>query len=525
MTAIPQAATINPLGTLFWTDDFNTVTLPNCRAVSTQVRYGGAGPVLVIRGEDRRWLWSNKAVDGRYNERRKDGSIIPATERTPQQLATLLWTAMGEPGASVANLPNDDRPEVNWECADAAAMLKDLCERYGCRPGLQPADNTAGIFRLGSGTTLPDNTTVRWTQFATSGVLPFRVDACSKHTIWQNKFRMMSFLPDTDGVWKPADDVAYAPAGGWDGNVSDPEQPLSPTDPNWSETNEKLASMLWKVWAITSLADGTLDVPEYQTVPDRWHLLPLLPRLLLPDVNTFGDSGQSPFLIGTGRPLHDPDEPVDNSPPGTIFDVSFSTNRDLGFVTTSVPLVQLDGNGLLAGAEVYLVAAHLVRSVNNFQYLQHVRVQTPGGVGVRTVRRQDVQRLIRNTYGTGANHTVSQGLVDNVSSVNAALDGSISALLTAIGPHTGIIREYNGTQLIPLSGRVQSVSWMLDSNLKGGRGPGNYNVITTASQDIETGTILYSPTRRRHTQSDVDASLRLVRQQESARLIRQGGAA
>jgi hypothetical protein len=520
--AIPQGTLLQALVTVFWTDDITFVNLPNCRIKSTQIEYGIRGPELVIAIEDRRWAWHGKAIDGHYNIRDAAGTIIPATAKSPRELATLLWNAMGETGANVLNLPTGAGPEVDWECAEAAVELENLCAMYGCRPGLNPYDNTAGVFLLGAGTSLPNNTFVRYNQAVTSGVIPARVEACAGHTVWQSKFKMEPLLRDTDGIWKPADDVAYAPAGGWDGNVSNPDEPLAPDDANWSEENAELASDLWKVWRVTTFADDTLDVEEYETVPDVWHLLPLFVRLVEPEFDDNGDGGQDAYLMGTGRAFHDPDEAVDNTEQGTRFPVKFSLDGQRGVVTTMVPMVKSDDDDHFAAADLFLVCSHLVRSVDTFQYLRHVRFQTFGGTGVLTARRQDVRRTIKSVYQTGTNHTVTDSVEDNESDVNDILDESITGEIADNGPHQGILREYNGTQPIPLSGRVRSVAWIADCYRRPQRTGGDRNFVTIGSQDVESGPIVYDRMRKRFLQSQADQAARIGRQMSSSSLERKG---
>lgn len=522
LRAIPQATTLQALVTVFWTDDITTVTLPDCKIKSTQIEYGVRGPELVIHGEDRRWAWHGKAIDGHYNQRDASGVIIPATAKSPRELATLLWTAMGEPTASVANLPGGAGPEVDWECAEAAVELELLCQTYGCRPGLQPADNTAGIFLLGEGDGLPDNGRVRYTQAVTSGVIPERVEACSGHTVWQSKFKMEPILRDTDGVWKNADDVAYAPPGGWNGNVSNPDEPLSPDDPNWSEANAELAKDLWNCWRITTFADDTLDVPEYEAVPSVWHLLPLFNWLVEPEFDENGDGGQDAYLIGTGRAFHDPDEAVDNTEEGTRFPVNFSLDGERGIVTAAVSLVKSDDNDHFAAADVFLVCSHLVRSITTYQYLRHVRFRTFSGTGVLTARRQDVRRTIRSVYGTGTNHTTTDSIVDNEADVNDLLDESIDGEIADNGPHQGILREYNGTQGIPLSGRVRAVGWIADCYRRPQRTGGDRNFVTIGSQDVESGPIIYHRMRQRYIQSQGDQAARIGQRVMTSSLQRKG---
>lgn len=518
MEAIPQVGSIDPLGNLFFTDGASSVTLASCRVRSVSLRYGVNGPVLRIIGVDRRWAWHGKAIDGVYNVRLPDGTIDTTTQKSARELGTLLWAAMGEPGADVSRLPDNSYPFVDWECAEAASELEELCARYGCEPSLQVANDEAGVFLKGTGPELPNNLDIKWTQEVTSGVLPNRVEACSNHARWQSKFRVRPILRDTEGVWKLADEVSYAPVGGWDGNVSDPNDPLPPDAAGWTALKAELAKDLWKMWAIMTFADGTLNVPGYQVVPDRTYILPVDDDLLDPYIDENGDAGQDAYLMGTARVDSDPDDPAENTPTGSHLDISFTLDRVRGFVRTSVPVPKLDSEGALEAAELYLVCSHRVRYEPNNQFVRHVQFQAPGGLGgVDTLRLMDIERRIISNYGSGANHTSIVSTDDNQTSVEQEMNDAINLRIAELSPRAGMIRQWNGVQPIPLSGTVDSVEWFLDCER-----PRDNNCTTTAWRNVEGGTIAYARERFRRNQVAAFAATRSSRQVAGRRLTRRG---
>ena len=294
--ALPQAEPIQPFGTLVLSDGFTSLVLPACTVLAQEVRMGVNGPELLVTGVDRRHYWSGPTIDGHYNVPDAEGHIVPHTERTPQQLAQLLWTAMGEPFASVVALPNLDRPYVNWQCANAATELDRLCRRYGCEPTLDIATNSAGITVQGEGQPLPNNLDVRWAEQSLHGVLPTRVEACSGYALLQSKLKLEPILEDSDGTERHADDVTYAPGGGWDGAVASLDDPL-PAD--GTEEDAERAKWLWRRWRVTGFADGSLTHGLLGAVNTVHDLFPLADRLLTPLTDQDGEVLEaSAYLVG-----------------------------------------------------------------------------------------------------------------------------------------------------------------------------------------------------------------------------------
>ncbi len=184
LTIIPQVAPAIPLdGTLVWTFGDVTILFPGCRVDKASFEYTQSGLVWRLSIFDRRWQWAFGQISGSYNVRRANigdgglpaalalkefptvppapqvpqlqlGTIDVNTLATPQQLATLCFLAMGEAGFEVGQLPNDSRPEVQWDHDNPAQSLANLCDLLGCRVSLG-IDNVARIVRLGTGALLP----------------------------------------------------------------------------------------------------------------------------------------------------------------------------------------------------------------------------------------------------------------------------------------------------------------------------------------------------------------------------------
>ena len=130
---VPQFGVPDQVGTLKIAFGQTSLRFEQCVVDFAIVRRGPTGMVVGLSLLDRRWKWKYGAISGRYNLRTKAGALDRETERTPQELATLLLTAMGESGFSVVDLPNLARPEIDWVGANPAGELAALCESLGCR--------------------------------------------------------------------------------------------------------------------------------------------------------------------------------------------------------------------------------------------------------------------------------------------------------------------------------------------------------------------------------------------------------
>lgn len=523
MWAIPQLTQIDPIGTLFFTDGVISLTLPSCKKRKEEVVYGTKGPMLKITGVDRREFWHGKAIDGRYNIRDAEGEIIQSTEKTPQQLAQLLFEAMGEPFANVSALPNSDRPEVNWECAPAASELEELCSRYACVPGLDISTNTAGIFVESQGSPLPNNLDVRWFHETLSGVLPNRIEACAGYVQIQSKLQLEPVLEDTNGEFQTADDVDYAPDGGWAGNVSDLEDPLQPDNPNFSEENRARAKQLWKLWRVVGFADGSLD-PQIEgllPVNDVGELLPLSDRLLARYHAEDGEVGRDAYLVGTASLGHDPDTPAANTDEGTRIPVEFTIDGETGIIKTSVPVPKTDDLEF-AAADLWVVCTHMIRHPDLHQYTRYVRFLQPGGVGgVYTARRPDIIPQFVVEYGTGENHTVVQGVTDNADAVNQLLDDEIALHVARLSPQLATVVEYNGVQPISPDGAIGYVLWMLDCERRPVSKASDRNCITLGYRNIEGGDfVVYARERARQSLAVSQMADRMRRRVQDRKLNR-----
>jgi len=215
MQIIPQNAAIASVGDVVFIHGTTTLTIPGCRADQASMVRGTDGTLVSFSLLDRRWRWKFGEIYGHYNQRDADGLIVTATEKTPQQLAQLLLSAMGET-ADVSGIPNNGRPECEWIAANPAEALADLLEPFGQIVVLQ-IDSTVAIRQQGVGAALPENTSLIEQQVsANPPECPATIRVLGAPNRYQARLRLEAVAYDTDGRIKPIDQLSYKPAGGWE---------------------------------------------------------------------------------------------------------------------------------------------------------------------------------------------------------------------------------------------------------------------------------------------------------------------
>lgn len=196
----------------------NTITLKNMHIDAADFERNTSGQIVKIRFQDERWKWQFGDITGKYNFKLPNNWIDPDHEKTPRELARLCFDAMGVTQYSTAALPDDARPEVDWDHANPALALQQLCEDLGCR--IVPKRSTGEwiICVTGEGMVFPDQ---GWPyQDPSEGINPKERPDYIK--IVTAPWRYQVALPlepvgrDIDHVWRRINYLTYRP-----GNISD----------------------------------------------------------------------------------------------------------------------------------------------------------------------------------------------------------------------------------------------------------------------------------------------------------------
>ncbi len=264
MTLAPQDSFVSQIGILKMTYEDQEIELARVRCDAATLRKSPTDPRLwELTAFDRRWEWAyGDTPRASYNVRDGDGNVIAATQKTPQQLATLLFGYMGETDYEVSLLPNtnDDGdafwPEMSWDHDVPAEKLAELLEMCGCDVSLG-LDDVAWIESLGYGSHLPDGGIVSKSRTIDLPEPVHEIRALADRSQYQVDDVLLDAVGlDTDGAVKLLINLAYAPAGGWS-SICAPD--------TWDAIVESVV-----------LPDGRIVKPRetYQKSVYKWYRLP-----------------------------------------------------------------------------------------------------------------------------------------------------------------------------------------------------------------------------------------------------------
>lgn len=208
---------VQRVGDLVLDCDGNVRRWRNCLIGNFQQSFSASdGPFVTAQILDRRWAWAEATISGRYNVLKPTGGIDTRTEKTPQELAKLLFEALGENRPNVTALPNTARPPVDWDYASAANELAGLCDALNCRVVLG-ADDTCRIVRRGVGRRLQDTPyTFAIGRAVDSAPPPDYLVVLGPPREYQVELKLETVGREVDGQFLPINDLSYQPGTGWE---------------------------------------------------------------------------------------------------------------------------------------------------------------------------------------------------------------------------------------------------------------------------------------------------------------------
>lgn len=471
ITCAPQDA-IPSLVNVFMSDGVNFVTLSDCLVDNLNVSLTPAGHVERLFLFDRRWRWHQKGeISGTYNVRNLDGTVVSATDRSPQQLATLAFQSMYEGYFDVSNLPNDasDRPHVSWEIDNPQDVLQWLCDRAGCDLAPNWATNQMVLVQLGVGASLPGGDVQTVSAGINRGPVTDQVVIVCGYTLHQSKFYLEPMGLDVDGKYKPHGQLSYG-ADLLGIGIGSADAPIDSTAPYY-----EFAKTAFRTFRIGGFAAGGWVLPTTgQDMVSREGVLPLRRNLLTgtvaPDGSIVEDkpSIEGIFMLGN---LKDSATLV-NSGSGEPYEGSFSIDYETGLVHMTEPVYRITGGGdySLSPATLYLTAAHKVRDYNRGVGYQRYYYTLPvgsGGTGAPPyiVRRDDLELQYTAAYDRA--QTSPTSIYDNQSNIDAAIASQVNALSATFGAKASSFRRWAGIIPIPLDGVVRQVRWRVQCGRRG----------------------------------------------------------
>ncbi len=226
---------------------------------------------------DRRWRWEFGEIDGKYNIRRPDKTFI--REKTPQELAEILLLAMGEESKNwdIGLLPNNARPQVDWDKDNPASAFDDLVTSLGCVWTLDYFSNRVVVWPVGSGVDLPEAPTIQRSLGFHAKAVPSSIKCYGGRTIYQARFRTEAVADDIDGKIRPLNKLnpENKPNGYRVVNSDDPEE-FSEIDDELKyvvdaasgggeekKTRDLARGSAYRNYRITGLAAGSLGQSDW----------------------------------------------------------------------------------------------------------------------------------------------------------------------------------------------------------------------------------------------------------------------
>ena len=205
--------TIPKKGELIISDGSKSVRLSSIYTDNSRLEQSATeGLNLVATIYDRRCTWKWGYIVGSYNKKISDG-----TNKKDVMLKDLLLkclVALYESDAVLQGIPEDEYPEVNWEYANPANELNDLCEKYSLAIGISANDNRVIILPYNTNINIATNYVSETMVGSENTVLPKRMYLIGGRRVLQREFtNLVPVGEDIDGSIKKINDLSYAPAG------------------------------------------------------------------------------------------------------------------------------------------------------------------------------------------------------------------------------------------------------------------------------------------------------------------------
>jgi hypothetical protein len=387
----PQVTALPTSGTLTLTWDVTTITLPNCVVDLGSMRYTDDGFYMMLKVLDRRERWTRAApISGEYNTIRVG---TKARARTLRQLATLLFTALGEATANVSALPTDIYPPVSWRCDDVVEVLEALLTEYGYSVALGFGSESVTVVKLGTGATL--STTDMFVGSATIDpkLAPRYMRNCFGDSVAQVRLKMEAVGLDTDGSWKLIDSLSFKPAAGWE-RVA-PYSLNEATVALTADQKVEAAAYVRSAYRVKGFADGTWDVPDgSETLTSLDQILPIEGRLL--STEDFRPDETYENLRVYGKYFQMPDEKAQPFVGGNTVIGDKVTGRryrfdgENGMLFFEEPIYYMDGSDIKP-ADLWIEVTIRIRNSTNgsWRHYEYDVDAEPTGTGYYTIRHED----------------------------------------------------------------------------------------------------------------------------------------
>lgn len=529
----PQENFLAADGTLSLQHEGNTIDFKDCHISDCAYSRDGSGRIWRLSIQDRRWKWEfglKNVISGIYNSiQPSDGKIDVKTEKTPKELAEICLKAMGEEGYDIGQMPNETRPEINWDGEYPAQALAQLCDQVGCRVILDYTDDKVKIVRPGEGADLPEGGVPIVDDSGTVDPpeLPDKLVVRGAAIRFQAQLKLEPVAYEVDGKIVKMKDASYKPAAGWAGASLDGDEWEDIGDAGGlvqgvtpKELKKVAAASVYRVFRVTGHRDGTLTIPGLPKKLERIdQIFPLDSSLVEQWTDPFDGRKKDKAARVVGKWVDFGLDPGNlraaDEADGVIreheYDGGFSIDAERGLVIFSEPVVLEDNDGWI-DPEIYLETSFGYRDPDTRAYVKYerdIRARgTPSGAGARVYRDESVVKTVRVLYDS---HGHQQGVRDNLEEIDKRADAFLKEAAKEYQVRQPRNMRYAGLMKISLDGAIQQVSW------EGRQGAGCF---TRASRNNEFAVHLLSFKERRQLE---DARGAEADRQRLAHLFRDRG--
>lgn len=456
------------VGTLQFTFGSTRFAFSQCAIHKSAARFDDDGATIQIEILDRRWKWRFGEINGHYNVRRADNSIVEPTRKSARQLAELCLRAMNEPRVLVAALPDNVFPKVHWKSSPPARALQDLCDAFHCQVVLG-IDDQVQIVAQGVGRELPvGGSQIFASEGVTAALRPGSIKLVGGETWCQTRLPLRAVGLDADGSIRPINDLSYTPSHGWSqeyeshfGNLGDPD---NPAESAISRRNRALAlQTVFRWYALAGDAAGGVSVPGFGWLPTPDAILPLNNFRLEIGEDTFGAPRELPPLVeGVFYPLG---EDLGVTTENTLYTDDYEIDCETGIVKFTNPVIKLSASGDTQPAELYVTTSFPIRNTQTGEYHREFIEERVAGSGESTnalvITRDDICRRIIESRNVNGNVVLRDNLHDFQREAKA------QAAKRKVEFESQPSREIRYAGLVPLQpdGRTKEVIWSVDKDV------------------------------------------------------------
>lgn len=222
---LPQASPLPEIGSLRLSDGERELVLQDFRLISVASGASASGLTWQVQLEDHRWRWRYGHISGAYNYGLVEGREPEAgtdewyARRRAPDLAALLLEAMDEGSYDASALPYDAYPEVDWDWANPAKELAELCDRYGLLICWSPVTGQISLREKGTGDSLPEGLPYTSLDLPMAQARrPYKLIGLTGPAEHEQWLELEAVALDTDGTIKPFADLSYGTGGDFGGD-------------------------------------------------------------------------------------------------------------------------------------------------------------------------------------------------------------------------------------------------------------------------------------------------------------------